>query len=104
MWKQKKFGGFGYYNDKIRIPVKSDGIASLQLLTRIKVNTCINDRYSLKQLNISQILKDWLNKFYVMDNDDKLLARKFNATVKNLKMTTDLGEKSWHLSICYSDG
>lgn len=85
------------------IPVKSNGcVSSLQVLNRIKINRCVDDRRHIDRLNLSQILKNWLNKFYSMDNDDKLLVRKFNARCRSeglkLKMENDCNY--WHLKNC----
>lgn len=80
-------------------------VASLQLLSRVKVNECVDDRRRIDQLCLPRILKKWLNECYVMDNDDKLLARKFNARARSKKLNLKMiprSKKNWHLETCSS--
>lgn len=97
------------------IKIESDGIASLQLLSRINVNKNINDRRRIDRLNVPQTLKKWLDEYYVMDNFDILLVHKFNARARSerskikmvLRERTIVGWKGqviymnvWHLQYC----
>lgn len=78
MQEQRTYTPFWGYRKRF-IPIQSKGIASLQVLSRIKVNVWLDDQRCVERLNIPKIIKKWLNEFYDMDNSDKLLATKFNA-------------------------
>lgn len=95
-----------YFNGKwTLIPIKSDcGVASLRVLSRIKTNRCVCSRQAVEKLYLPQIYKGQLDKFYVTDNDDKLLAYKFNAKShsKGSKIKMVMRDANWHLQSCSS--
>lgn len=76
---------------------------SLKELCRSKVNECINHRKSIAQLSLPGILRNWINKHYFIDNNDYILACKFNARAlyQGSKMKIVRCSKGWKLEMCY---